>query len=159
MKAMPTVYLETSALSVLVARRSLSEVESARQVLTRAWWKRRGEMAIFTSRIVRDESATGDAREVKKRLAIAQTLADLPVGSDSEDLAAILMRRGALPAKAATDALHLAIATVHQMEYLVSWNCRHLVNTHILNQVFRVVEDEGYNVPRVLTPETMLELL
>ncbi len=110
-------------------------------------------------RIVRDESATGDAREIKKRLAVARTLTDLAVTLKAEELAAILMRRGALPAKAATDALHLAIATIHKMDYLVSWNCRHLVNTHILNQVFRVLKTEGYNMPQVQTPESILELL
>ena len=153
-----TVYVETSVVSVLVARRSKRAVEAARQTLTRAWWKRRNEMVLFTSRAVRDEIVIGDTREAEKRLAVARLFRDLPVTAEAEDLAQQLLRRGALPPKATTDALHLAIAAVHGMEFLVSWNCRHLVNTHVLKQAFRVFEPAGYNVPDVRTPESFLEL-
>jgi hypothetical protein len=158
MKERRKVYVETSALSVLVARRSLNAVELARQTLTRAWWKRRREMILFTSRAVRDEIATGDLREAKKRLAVAGLFIDLPVTAEAEDLAKQLLLRGALPAKAATDAIHLAVAAVHRMDFLVSWNCRHLVNTNTIRQAFRVFEPAGYNVPDLKTPESFLEL-
>jgi hypothetical protein len=153
MKLKPTVYVETSTLSVLVARRSKNAEDAARQLLTRAWWKRRSEMALFTSRIVRDEVRMGDPKEAKKRLAIASMLTDLFVTPEAEDLAIELIKRGAMPPKANVDAFHLSVAAVHHMEFLVSWNCRHLVNTHILNQAFRIFEQAGYNVPQVCTPD------
>ena len=156
MKLKPTVYVETSALSVLVARRSRNAEEAARQLLTRAWWKRRSEMALFTSRVVRDEARIGDPKEARKRLAIARTLTDLLVTPEAEDLAIELIKRCAMPPKATTDAFHLAVAAVHHMEFLVSWNCRHLVNTHILNQAFRIFERAGYNVPQVCTPDVFV---
>jgi hypothetical protein len=153
MKIRHTVYVETSTLSVLVARRSRNAEEAARQTLTRAWWKRRSDMAVFPSRVVRDEARLGDPKEAKKRLAIALLLTDLVVTQEAEELGVELINRGALPPKAATDALHLAVAAVHRMEFLVSWNCRHLVNTHVLNQAFRIFEPLGYNVPGVCTPD------
>jgi predicted nucleic acid-binding protein len=153
MKLRPTVNVETRVLSVLVARRSKNPAEAARQTLTRFWWRRRAEMVLFTSRVVRDEVRIGDPKEAKKRLAIAQMLADLPVTREAEELGIELIKRGALPPKATADAFHLAVAAVHCMEFLVSWNCRHLVNTHILNQAFRIFEPAGYNVPRVCTPD------
>jgi len=159
MKLRPTVYVETSVISVLVARRSRDPVEAARQTLTRAWWRRRTDIALFTSRVVRDECRLGDPKEAKKRLVLAGTMGDLAISLEAQELATQLLKRGALPAKADVDALHLALAAVHRMEYLVSWNCRHIVNTHILNQAFRVFEPAGYNVPNVFTPDVMLGVL
>ncbi len=114
---------------------------------------------LFTSRVVRDECRLGDPRESKKRLAIAGTMGDLVVAIAAQELAKQLVQRGALPARADADALHLALAAVHRMEYLVSWNCRHIVNTHVLNQAFRIFELAGYNVPFVSTPDVFLGAL
>lgn len=159
MKLRPTVLVETTVLSYLVSRRSRNPVYAAQQVLTREWWKRRQEFALFTSTTVREESQLGDPREVKKRLAIARTMDLLPLTTEAEELAAILIRRGALPRKAQTDALHLAIAAVSRMEYMASWNYWHLVNGHIQQQVYRVISGLGYNMPDIRTPRGLLEVI
>jgi len=113
-------------------------------------------MALYTSRVVRDESRKGDPREVKKRLAVAATFSDLAVTPEAEDLATRLIDRGVLPAKANLDAYRLAIAAMYRMEYLVSWNCRHIVNTDVLTQAFRILGPAGYNLPRVCTPDVFM---
>jgi hypothetical protein len=158
-KLRPTVLVETTVLSYLVARRSRDPVFAARQVLTRTWWKKRHDFVLFTSSTVREEAAVGDPREAKKRLAIVSTMGLLDLTPEAEELAAKLIKRGALPEKALPDALHLAIAAVTRMEYLASWNYRHLVNGHIQQQVFRIIMECGYNMPDIRTPGGLLEVI
>jgi len=159
MKPRPTVFVETTVLSYLVSRKAREQIYAARQTLTRAWWKQRHEFALFTSTTVRAECELGDPREVTKRLAVAGTMGLLQLTAEAEDLGEALVKLGALPEKAQTDALHLAVAAVGRMEFVASWNYRHLINRHIQQQVFRIMQHRGYNMPEVRTPEGLLEVI
>lgn len=159
MKPRPTVLVETTVLSYLVARRSRNPVYAARQTLTREWWKQRGYFALFTSATVLEECRIGDPREAKKRLAIAGTMGLLPLTEEAEDLAAKLVKRGAFPVKALTDALHLATATVARIDFVASWNHKHLANDHVQAQVRKIVAEMRYTMPRVRTPDSLLEIV
>jgi len=158
MKLLPTVLVETTVLSYLVARRSKNEVYAARQTLTRVWWRKRHAFALFTSSTVQEECQYGDPREAKKRLAVAGTMVLLPLTDEAKDLAGYLVKRGALPPKALTDALHLAIATVSHIEYVASWNHKHMVNDDIQLQVYRIFSELGYTMPKIRTPDSLLEM-
>ncbi len=101
-----------------------------------------------------DEVGAGDSEAAEERLRL---LAGIPLLSSSDaridTLADLLLSRHLLPEKARTDATHLAIAAVHEVEYLLTWNCRHLANAALLPAVYRLTEACGYEPPLIVTPE------
>lgn len=152
----PKVYVETSVISVLVARPTRDVILAARQVITRNWWQTDGEMFdLHSSDIVQLEAARGDPAIAQLRLEYVASLPRLPVTPVATNLAEQFIAAGILPAKAATDALHVAIASVHNMEYLLTWNCAHLANVAIRKRLGRYLTSFGYNVPTICTPQEL----
>src|SRR5581483_9322457 len=112
------VYLETSFISRLVARPSRDIVVAAQQQITLDWWaKESTQYELFASEFVLQEARLGDPVEVGKRLAVLSQLTMLDTAPAVDELAAWLIERHALPAKAAVDALHIAVAAFHGMDY------------------------------------------
>jgi hypothetical protein len=155
----PTIFVETSVLSVLVATRPTDPVLLSRHLHTRAWWRIRDRFELFASKAVRDEAADGDARKAARRLTILRTLTPLEIQGEPARIAAELLAAGLLPAKAQLDALHWATASFHNMDYLLTWNLKHLANARILPQIYRWAEKAPYNIPAVTTPESLLRSL
>lgn len=157
---MEKVYLETSLVSYLVARRSRDLIVAARQQITLDWWEQeRGKYEIFVSEIVIAEARSGDQTEVAKRLSIIADIPNLDVPDEAIHLSNLLLNKGIVPAKARVDAIHLAISAIHQMDYLLTWNLKHIANAHIRKMVARVFREEGYDSPEICTPEELGELL
>lgn len=151
---MAKIYLETSFISYLVARPSRDLIMAARQQITLEWWnKERGNHELFASEVVLREAQRGDPNEVTKRLAILTNLSLLDVPEAAEILAVLLVKRHALPAKAAADALHIAVATVHGMDYLLTWNCKHIANLTMRHAIEKTCYAAGYQPPVIGTPE------
>jgi predicted nucleic acid-binding protein len=154
---MEIVYIETSVVSLLVASPNRSLVTAARQQATRDWWNLRRELFhCVTSDETLAEAARGDAEQAQLRLAALENLPVLAITSDVENLAAEFLDTGALPAKAQADAVHLAVATRGKVDYLLTWNCRHLANAQILRRLEREAVRRGWALPTVCTP---LELM
>lgn len=129
---MEKVYLETSFVSYLVARRSRDLIIAGRQQVTFDWWERGPQhFDLFVSEIVLLEARAGDATEVTKRLNILTGLPILDVPTEASRLAGLLIHRGIVPSKANIDAVHIAVATVHGMDYLLTWNLKHIANAHV----------------------------
>ena len=150
------VYIETSVVSYLTAKPSRDLVTAARQQITRDWWeKHQRAYACFVSEFVLHEASKGDLEAAKSRLLALASLPLLRVEEDAMDLAEELVAEGLLPDKAATDALHLAMAVIHEMDVLLTWNCRHLANASILGEVGRFVRIKGYELPVVCTPDEL----
>ena len=151
---MEKVYLETSFVSYLVARRSRDLIMSARQQLTIDWWENeRGNYELYISEMVLREARDGDPDEVVKRLNI---LAELPLVDLTDKIAQLadqLLIRGILPTKAARDAVHIAAATVHGMNYLLTWNFKHIANAHVRKMVDRVYAMVGAGTPAQASTE------
>lgn len=105
------------------------------------------------SPVVIDEISLGDKIEVAKRLAIVDSMDVLETSSEAESL----MDAGILPAKAVRDAAHIAVAAVHGVDYLLTWNCRHLANAQIVKRIQRICDDRGFGMPLICTPEELLE--
>jgi len=127
-----TVYIETSILGYLTARSSRDIVVAANIEITREWWDtRRGYFQLYSSQAVVKETSQGDAQIASQRLAIIRDLALLDLNQSAIDLAEQLLGRSNLPAKADVDAIHIAAATVHGMDYLLTWNCKHIANAQI----------------------------
>ena len=154
----PRVYLETSVVSYLVGRLSRDVVVLGNQELTREWWaNRRAEYELFISEIVIGEAAIGDAELARQRLAIAADLSLLAVTEEAEHLAPLLLKAAGLASNAQTDALHMAIAAVHGMDYLLSWNCTHIANATIRRAIEKQCRVAGYEPPVICTPQELIE--
>ncbi|MCL6546966.1 MAG: type II toxin-antitoxin system VapC family toxin [Bryobacteraceae bacterium] len=154
---MESVYLETTFISYLVARPSRDLLVVAHQQATQEWWaNRRGEFENCVSQIVIDEVSAGDPAEVQKRLAMIGGLAVLEITEDAESLTEAILAAGILPPHAARDAGHVAVATVHAIDYLLTWNCKHLANAQISRRIAVVCEKLGHRMPIICTPEELM---
>jgi hypothetical protein len=155
---METVYLETTFVSYLVALPARDLVTAAHQQVTRDWWQqRRKHFHCVVSQVVIDEISVGDESEIKKRLDIVEPLDILAGSPDAESLTQAIMDAGVLPAKAVRDAAHIAVASVHRVQYLLTWNCKHLANAQISRRVQKVCDQQGFEMPLICTPEELLE--
>ena len=154
---MESVYLETTFISYLVARPSRDLLVAAHQQLTQEWWtNRRNEFEIRVSQVVIDEASAGDSAEVEKRLGIIGGLPALIITEDAESLTEAIMAAGMLPPHAVRDAAHVAVAAVHTIDYLLTWNCKHLANAQIARRIAIVCEKLGHRVPIICTPEELM---
>lgn len=141
----PKVYLETTIPSLLTAWPSRDLIIAADQQITKEWWHtRRRDFELFLSELVLEESAEGDKSAAAARLAEIRDLPVLEVNSDAERVAQSLLNTRLIPAKAANDALHLA---VHRMHFLLTWNCRHLANAAIGSQLAGACGSRGLKCP------------
>lgn len=154
---MESVYLETTLISYLVARPSRDVIVSAHQQRTRDWWDtRRSEFACSVSQVVLDEASAGDPTESQKRLAIIQDLPVLEVTTSAEQLAQAIIASGAIPRQSVRDAAHIAVAAVHNIDYLLTWNCRHLANAQIMRRIDKVCQTLSERMPVICTPEELM---
>ena len=154
----PSIYVETSIVSYLVGWLNQRDLTVAHnQQFTREWWsRRRSDFDLFISPVVIDEARKGDPDLAAQRLDYLATLPVLEVTSTARSLSAELLRLTGIPTKAELDALHISVAAVSGMNYLLTWNCTHIANAEILPKVYQVCRDVGYEPPFVCTP---LELL
>jgi len=154
----PRVYLETSVVSYLVGRLSRDVIVLGNQELTREWWANsRADYDFFVSEVVLAEVASGDPDLARQRLLVAQDVPLLRVTEEAELLAPLLLRAAGLATNAATDALHMAVATVHGMDYLLSWNCAHIANATIRRAIEKQCRLSGYEPPVICTPQEIAE--
>jgi hypothetical protein len=152
-----TVYIETSILGYLTARPSRDIVVSANIQITREWWDtRRSDFQLYSSQAVVKETSQGDAAISSQRLEIIRNLALLDLNQSVLDLAEQFLGRSNLPAKADVDAVHIAAATVHGMDYLLTWNCKHIANAQIQGKLAEISLDFGYELPILCTPYELL---
>jgi hypothetical protein len=127
------------------------------QQITREWWEnRRADFDIFVSAFVLDEAADGDPDAARRRLDLLAGFPVLEVDNRAIGLANRILKSTRLPAKAATDAAHIAVAAVNGMEFLLTWNCAHLANAEFIPKIRERCEAEGYSCPTVCTPEELM---
>jgi hypothetical protein len=152
-----TVYIETSILGYLTARPSRDIVVAANIEVTREWWDtRRSAFQLYSSQAVVKETSQGDTEIASRRLEIIRNLALLDLNQSVLDLAEQFLERSSLPAKADVDAVHIAAATVHGMDYLLTWNCKHIANAQIQRKLAEISLDLGYELPILCTPYELL---
>lgn len=153
------VYIETTIVSYLTAPRpSRDVVQRAHQQLTRQWWEeRRHRYTLYASPLVVREAAGGDPELSRPRLDALRGMHLLDITDAAVVLAGALVRRGPLPEKAQADALHIAVAAAHGIEYLLTWNCTHIANAHMRPRIETVCRAAGYAPPVLCTPEELME--
>lgn len=153
----PRVYVETSIISYLVSRPSKILIIAANQQLTREWWDaRRRFFDLVISDVVVQECERGDRIAAKARLQISEELPLLEVTREAVELAATFLKKGAIPSGSERDALHVSVAAVHGVEFLLTWNCTHIANAEMQRGMARVATSKGYALPVLCTP---LELM
>lgn len=154
----PRVYLETTIPSYLTAWLSRDLVMAGHQQTTREWWDtRREDFELFVSQFVIDEAGAGDPDAAVRRLAVLANVPLLDPGEHIHTLADALMKRVPLPPKAIADSLHIAIATINGMDYLLTWNCTHIANAALRANIEAVCREYGYEPPVICTPEELLK--
>ncbi len=154
----PVAYIETSVVSYLTARPSRSTVAAAYREITRAWWRGApGRFDLVASALVISEAGAGDPVAARSRLSALDGVVILDATAESEALARRLLEAGAVPRRAGDDAAHIAIAAVNNVDYLVTWNFRHIANAAMRSRIEDVCRQAGYEPPVVCTPGELRE--
>lgn len=154
----PKVYLETSIISYLTASPSRDIITAAHQQSTYEWWDtRREQFDVYVSQIVIQEAGAGDNDASEGRLEAIENIEQVEIQSEAVSLAKSLVASGLVPEKASADALHIAIATIQGMDYLLTWNLKHIANATMRNAISDACRQQGYEPPIICTPEELTE--
>ncbi|HDP35681.1 MAG TPA: DNA-binding protein [Candidatus Hydrogenedentes bacterium] len=130
---------------------------AGQQEITRRWWSyQENRYRLFVSELVIEEAMKGDADAAQKRTEAIAGLPLLEVDDDIVFLTNALLESGIIPSKAAVDAAHIAVGCRYAIDYLLTWNCKHIANAEIIRGLSFVVSEAGYNLPVICTP---LELM
>ena len=151
------IYIETTIPSYLAARPSRDLLQAARQQITHDWWNNaRQNYDLCISEIVLDEAAAGDADAAQRRLIFLQDLPLLDLNEEVNDVAKAVIESGLLPKAATRDAIHIAVSSVHGIDILLTWNCRHIANAAIMKELRTTVTNCAFELPILCTPEELL---
>ncbi|MBF0429174.1 MAG: type II toxin-antitoxin system VapC family toxin [Magnetococcales bacterium] len=152
------IYIESSIFSYLSARQSRDLVVAAHQQITTEWWHRqRHRFDLYVSELVIQEISAGDPVAATKRLEFLIGIPSLILTEDVMSLAIALLNSQAVPQQAVEDAYHIATATVHGMDFLVTWNCKHIANATLRNRIEQTCRNHDFEPPAILTLEQLLE--
>jgi hypothetical protein len=155
---MESLYIETSIVSYLRQKPSAQVVTAARQLLTHQWWSNeRTKFQLVASQFVIDEASAGDSILARDRLESLEGIPLLPLVDEIAVISDEIMSRAILPEKARTDSLHIATVAHHRIQYLLTWNCRHIANARILPRIHKTLTDLCIPIPVICTPNEMLD--
>lgn len=153
----PSVYVETSIISYLTAPPSRDLIVAGHQQLTTEWWRRRRHsFQVVASPLVLREALLGNPEAAQKRQAVIAGLPLLQIRPEARELARRFVDGGPLPSKAEADAAHISLAAVHGVEYLLTWNCKHIANAEMQPALTRIANAQGYTLPILCTPEQLM---
>lgn len=152
----PRVYVESSTISYLTARPTEEPLRKAKQIFTRMWWERRGFYDLFISQAVVNEIGEGDPEAAEARLDVVRGIPLLSPIKEIQQLTDALLKSGVVPHKVEADALHIAYAAVHGMDFLITWNQKHIATDKKRKQIEAIIDEFGFRAPRLLTPERHL---
>ena len=154
---MKTIYIETSIPSYLTARPSRDVRTAAWQQITLQWWdENRKHYDLYTSELVISEAREGHPEAAQRRLDALHSIKELIVDEEMEELANKLIFDGGFPSVAKVDALHVAIAAVQSIDFLLTWNCRHINNAETKPMIRTICQSAGYVCPEICTPQEIL---
>jgi predicted nucleic acid-binding protein len=157
MMANKTVYIETSVISYLTARRTGDLMAAAWQKATADWWDtQRSRFELYVSDVVIEEAGKGDSDAAGRRLEAIAGMPILAVTDSAVSLSRALIDASAVTAKALDDAIHIAVAAVHGMDYLLTWNYRHIDNAEAKPLIRSVCAASGHTCPEICTPQELM---
>ena len=152
-----TVYIETSVVSYLTARPTRDLMAAAWQKITADWWEtQRHRFDLYTSDLTIEEAGKGDPQAASRRLEALDGIPVLPLTGQATGLLVALLESGALPARSQADALHIAVSAAHGVDYLLTWNFRHLANATSRPIIRNVCVQQGYTSPEICSPRELM---
>ena len=152
------VYIETSVVSYYTGRASRDVVVAGHQQSTQDFWtKHSGHLLPYVSALVLKEAGKGDPEQVCKRLDAINPFSVIPTAPEAERLAQDIVDGQGIPAEYPEDALHIAVAAIGGMEFIVTWNFAHINNPFTKMMIRQAVEIAGYECPEIVSPEAFLE--
>ena len=155
---MKTVYIESSVISYYKSRRSRYIISAAHQEITLDWWdKALPSFEPFISQVVFDEISRGNPTAAQERLEAIREFQVLEMTIDTTALAELYYNALQIPQKARNDSLHLALAVHHGIDYLVTWNCKHIASGRVISTIQTINDYHGYQTPIICTPEELME--
>ena len=153
-----SLYLETTVVSYYTSKLSRDVVILAHQQITREWWPRAvTRFDVFISEIVVEEASLGDPEAAKRRLDELKDFPLLELNDRVEEMAGIYIETLLIPETALRDATHLAVACIHNIDYLATWNCAHIANGEVIKKLMKINESFGIHTPIICTPEELME--
>ena len=153
----PALYVETSVVGYYTGRPSRDLIIAGRQQITRDWWEsQRHEYSLYVSALVLEECQRGESEAVKRRQDALSTIPLVGTVDRTAELAEALISKGPIPAQYPEDALHIALAATNNMDYLLTWNFRHINNARTKSDVANVIALLGYDCPVICTPEELM---
>jgi len=153
----PKVYIETSFVSYLTAPPSRDLIVASQQQVTHGWWlDRRLKFDLYISQLVIQEASKGEKQEAKDLLQILKTLKALELRKEALVLAESYIAKNALPEKASDEALHITLATIYGIDYILTWNCKHMANAEIQKKISRISLELRYEMPTICTPYELM---
>ncbi len=142
-----SIYIETTIVSYLTARVGRNLIAAAHRQITWEWWEtRRSKFDLYTSQLVIGEASAGDSEMARMRIDFLDGVPLLNITEQANNLARILVAKGPIPKKAA----------VHGMDYLLTWNCKHIANAEMQVSIGKFCRISGYEPPVICTPEELL---
>lgn len=151
------IYIESTIPSYVVARPARDLIQAALQQLTRDWRDlKRQQHELFTSQVVLDEIGSGEAAMASQRIELMAEITLLDLTDEANALTKQILGSGLLPATADRDAAHIALASVHEMDILLTWNCRHIANATIVGRLRQLVAKQGQTLPEIYTPDELM---
>lgn len=152
----PKVYIETSVVSYLASKPSRDVVIAGRQAVTQEWWEiHRNRFDLYISELVEEEMERGDPDAAARRVEKVADITSLDITEETENLAQLLLDEKVVPAGSEEDALHIATASAHGMDFLLTWNFKHINNVQQREAIVAVVESCGFDCPILCSPEEL----
>jgi hypothetical protein len=155
---MNSVYLESTVVGHIAGRLHPDSVINSRQIVTRRWWDSAADRYhLYASNLVLAECGAGDSGAADERLTILQDVALLDIDSETGHLASLLLANHAVPDTEPRDAAHIAVAAINGIDFLATWNFKHIMNPSTQHLIVAVCRDAGYEPATICTPEQLLE--
>lgn len=156
---MDSVYIETTIVGHIAGRIHPDPMVATRQQMTRDWWHdEAARYEVFISQVVLEECSQGDPSAAAERLEVVRDVDLLEASDEVDELADTLISEKAVPASEPRDAFHIAIAAVNGVDYLLTWNCKHIANATLRSRIEKVCRDAGFEPPIICTPEELVEV-
>jgi predicted nucleic acid-binding protein len=157
--AKPRIYIDSSVIGYLANRPSANLLSLGRQIMTQEWWQLANErFELFVSNVVIDECAIGNEEAANRRVGVCSVLNSLAINAAATELSLQLMQQGTAPHTEPEDALHIALATVHGMDCIATWNFSHMASRDAKVKLSDGLTQLGFKPPVMATPEELLEV-
>jgi len=151
-----SVYIETTVISYLISRASTSLKLASEQLITQEWWQEvLPKMKPYISTFVVDEISLGDKSQALKRIEAVSRFEVLQETPEVKTLANLYLKELAIPAKSKVDAFHLAMASIFEIDFMVSWNCKHIANPFFQKKIESINNSFNLITPVICTPREM----